>query len=64
MTDLKPCPFCGTQMNFSKEHGLFGWHKSDCFFQFLPEKEVDVTEDEINAEYIEAWNRSVNNDRP
>lgn len=35
---------------------LFGWHKSDCFFQLLEKQEVDMTQDQINVEFVKAWN--------
>lgn len=54
---LKPCPFCGGSMNYSPVEGLFGWHKESCFLQFLQNKEVDMAEEEIQKEFIEAWNR-------
>lgn len=36
---------------------IFGWHKSDCFFQLLTEQEVDLTQEQINEKFIAAWNR-------
>lgn len=57
MPELKPCPFCGENVNFSKSEGVWGWHKDNCFFQFLQDKEADMTAEELNREYIKAWNR-------
>lgn len=56
---LKRCPFCGINMNYSPVAGLFGWHKGSCFFQFLQNKEVDMSEEEIQEKFIEAWNRRI-----
>lgn len=56
MAELKSCPFCGSQMNLF-DGSLFGWHKADCFFQLLDEHEVDMTEEELRAAFIAAWNR-------
>ncbi len=61
MTELKRCPFCGCTMNLTANGELFAWHKSDCFFQLLEEHEVDMTQEQINAEFVKAWNRRADN---
>lgn len=55
--NIKSCPFCGATMNFMGDGSIFGWHKSDCFFQLLDEQEVDMTDEEIKKAFVEAWNR-------
>lgn len=60
MAELKPCPFCGTAMNYINGQ-IFGWHKVDCFFNLLDEHETDMTEKEIEEEFIRAWNRRYDN---
>lgn len=60
MAELKPCPFCGVAMN-EVNGQLFGWHKADCFFTLLDEHEVDLTDEEIKAAFVKAWNRRVGN---
>lgn len=60
MDKLKPCPFCGVAMNEIKGQ-LFGWHKTDCFFNLLDEHEVDMTEEQIQEEFVKAWNRRADN---
>ncbi len=56
-TDLKPCPFCGAAMNLGKDGTIFGWHKVDCLFYLLEEQEADMTEEECQQAFVEAWNR-------
>lgn len=63
MNNLKPCPFCGCSINLTPNGELVAWHKSDCFFQLLEEQEVDMTQEQINAEFVKSWNRRVNDDR-
>lgn len=62
MTELKPCPFCGVPMNFCNGI-LFAFHKGDCFFQYLEENEVDLSEDEILDDFVKAWNRRATDDQ-
>ena len=56
MIDLKPCPFCGAEMNLINGE-LKAWHSLNCFFLMLKDSEVDMTQEEINARFVEAWNR-------
>ena len=57
---VKPCPFCGVPVNYVRGN-IWGWHGKDCFFRFLNEKEVDLTQKQSDDEYIKAWNRRANN---
>lgn len=61
MAELKPCPFCGAQMNFGAHKELVAWHKENCFFNLMDEHEVDMTEDEIKDAFVAAWNRRADN---
>lgn len=54
---LKPCPFCGAPMNLGPNGELIAWHSADCFFSFLDEHEVDMTEEELQDAFISSWNR-------
>lgn len=56
MSELKNCPFCGTPMNISAKKELIGWHKFNCFFNFLEEAEVDMDDDEIFEAFVKSWN--------
>ena len=47
MIELKLCPFCGVPMNHINGM-LFAFHKDDCFFQYLDEHEVDLSEDDLD----------------
>ena len=62
MTELKRCPFCGCAMNLTAKGELFAWHNSDCFFQQLEEHEVDMTQEQIKAEFVKSWNRRVDDE--
>lgn len=62
MTELKTCPFCGVPMNYYNGT-LFAFHKVDCFFQYLEENEVDLSEDEILDGFVKAWNRRATDDK-
>lgn len=58
MSELKHCPFCGAPVNLTPRGNLMAWHSADCFFQLLDESnEVDMTEEELRAAFIAAWNR-------
>lgn len=59
--ELKPCPFCGAPMTLTASGDLWAWHDELCFFNLLDEHEVDLTEEEIKAEFIKAWNRRADN---
>lgn len=63
MPDLKSCPFCGCEMNLSVSGELIAWHRLDpiCFLLLLEETEVDMTAEEIHAEFPKAWNRRADN---
>lgn len=62
MDKLKPCPFCGAPMNYNASTGeIIGWHEDDCFFCWLEEDERDMTNEEIVAAFIAAWNRRASN---
>lgn len=62
--ELKPCPFCGAQMNLGAHKELVAWHKANCFFQLMDEHEVDMTEDELQDAFVSAWNRRDDNVAP
>ena len=57
MVELKPCPFCGAPMNYVNRTELWAWHDSKCFFTLLEPVELDMTQEEIDEAFIEAWNR-------
>jgi putative intracellular protease/amidase len=61
---LKTCPFCGVPVNLTDNGEIFGWHDTKCFFSFLDETNVlDMTEEEADKAYIDAWNRRADNGR-
>ena len=61
MSGLKSCPFCVAPVNITPRGNLMAWHRADCFFQLLDESnEVDMTEEELRAAFIAAWNRRAN----
>lgn len=60
MSKLKNCPFCGCAVNYNKINGIFGWHSEKCFFQYLQDKYVDKSDEEIEKGYLEAWNKREN----
>lgn len=55
--ELKRCPFCGWPVNLMDDFTIFGWHKDDCYFQFLERTEIDMAQEETNKAFIEAWNK-------
>ena len=57
--DLKPCPFCGTQVFIRSNrdtHKLAGDHKEDCFFGEDHIMETPAT-DEAKQQIINFWNK-------
>jgi len=64
MIKLKPCPFCGAPMNLTPNGNLMAWHSVDCVFQLLDESNtVDMTEEELRAAFIAAWNRRADHEQ-
>lgn len=53
---LLPCPFCGAATNLSADGGIVAWHDQGCFFNLLEAGEVDMTQQEIAASFVPAWN--------
>lgn len=58
---LKKCPFCGATVNANNQFGFLAGHEPDCFFVYLDKYKMDICEDEILQELINAWNRRYDN---
>lgn len=63
---LKPCPFCGCQVEMrqevysggEKEWCIYGWHSSKCLFETTSTLSLALTN---KRKLAEAWNRRADN---
>lgn len=58
MSELKLCPFCGAQSSFSENKDIIAWCKLLCFFDFLGDTKLGMSEDMLKA-FAKSWKPGV-----